>query len=235
MDPSIRARIVERFGEGVLESSPSVGTVGPPISRRALGAVVFADASALRDLEAILHPAMRDRFLREIDRPVREGRSPCVVLDAAVLLEAGWDDLCDRVVFVDAARAERLRRVKEGRGWSEPTLEARERSQWPCDRKRRRADWIVANDGDLDQLGREVDRVIERLHGPSAAPEVPPAVRSAPPIPGHPRARRAGAGLDRQTREDLVTRQPSRPTQSRRHPSQRSQDGRTHRRESPTT
>ena len=75
-----------------------------------------------------------------------------VVLDAAILLEAGWDDLCDRIVFVDAPRLERLRRVAETRGWSEETFEARERAQWPSDEKRRRADWIITNDSGPDRL-----------------------------------------------------------------------------------
>ena len=102
-DPAIRARVVERFGAGVLEASAATDAAVPRISRRALAGIVFADASALRDLEAILHPAMRDRFLRSITRLVHDGGRPCVVLDAAVLLEAGWDDLCDRVIFVERA------------------------------------------------------------------------------------------------------------------------------------
>ncbi len=101
-DPAIRARIEERFGAGVLEASPAADGAVPRVSRRALAGIVFADASALRDLEAILHPAMRDHFLRSITRLVRDGGRPCVVLDAAVLLEVGWDDLCDRIIFVDA-------------------------------------------------------------------------------------------------------------------------------------
>jgi dephospho-CoA kinase len=176
-DPAIRARILERFGAGVLEveASPAVASTGqnPRISRRALGAVVFADDRALRDLEAILHPAMRDRFRQAIEVVAREGRTPCVVLDAAVLLEAGWDDLCDLVIFVDAPRPDRLRRVEQSRGWSAATLDARERSQWPLLRKGQGADWIIKNDGDLDRLGRELDRILARLR----APEVPPAVR----------------------------------------------------------
>ena len=66
----------------------------------------------------------------------RDDTLPAIVLDAAVLLEAGWDDLCDRVVFVEAPRAERLRRVSASRGWSAEALTARERSQWPAEAKR---------------------------------------------------------------------------------------------------
>jgi dephospho-CoA kinase len=173
-DPAIRDRVVERFGASVLEGSPSGVAEPSPISRRALGALVFGDAAALRDLEAILHPAMRDRFRRTIRRLIREGGRPGIVLDAAVLLEAGWDDLCDRIAFVDAPRAERLRRVKASRGWSEEALAARERSQWPVEEKRRRADWIIDNDGAPARLGREVDRLLGRLRAASS-PEGSPA------------------------------------------------------------
>jgi len=162
-DPAIRARVVGRFGAGVLEATPPGGAGPSRVSRRALAALVFGDAAALRDLEAILHPAMRDRFRRTIERLIGEGGRPCIVLDAAVLLEAGWDDLCDRIAFVDAPRPERLRRVKQARGWSEATFEARERSQWPVEEKRRRADRIITNDGSPDRLEAEIERLLAWL------------------------------------------------------------------------
>ncbi|MGP0064843.1 MAG: dephospho-CoA kinase [Isosphaeraceae bacterium] len=169
-EPEIRARIVEQFGEGVLEGPPGDRDGSLRIDRRALGKIVFADPSERRALEAILHPPMRARFLRDIEALVRAGASGPVVLDAAILLEAGWDDLCDRVVFVDAPRPERLRRVKEARGWSEEAFEARERSQWPCDEKRSRADWIIPNHTGRDRLIPEVDLVMSRLLHEPAVP-----------------------------------------------------------------
>jgi dephospho-CoA kinase len=121
--------------------------------------MVFSDPAALRDLESILHPLMRREFVRIIGRAVSAGRAAAVVLDAAVLLEAGWDDLCDRVVFVDAPRPARLERVRAQRGWSAEALSAREQAQWPLDRKRRRADLVIVNDADLVSLERDVDRI----------------------------------------------------------------------------
>ncbi len=102
--PEIRAQIVEQFGRGVLEGPDADSYMDSRIDRRALGKIVFADPAARRALEAILHPLMRGRFLEEIDRAVHGGAAGLVVLDAAILLEAGWDDLCDRIVFIDTPR-----------------------------------------------------------------------------------------------------------------------------------
>lgn len=193
-DPAIRTRIVDRFGPGVLETADG-DTRGhdPAINRRALGAIVFADPAALRDLEAILHPAMRERFCREIDRVASESRAQCVVLDAAVLLEAGWHDLCDHVVYIDAPRDERLRRVAAARGWTASMLEARERSQWPADLKRRRANWILSNDGDLDRLDRELEGLVARLRSTDAPVEPRSHHHEATPREAAPALRPAAA------------------------------------------
>ena len=75
-----------------------------------------------------------------------------VVLDAAILLEAGWDDLCDLVVFVDAPRDERIRRVQQQRGWSREVFEAREQAQWPCRHEAARADLVITNDAGVESL-----------------------------------------------------------------------------------
>jgi dephospho-CoA kinase len=172
-DPQVRERIVSRFGAEVMTDAVCDGDRTPRIDRRALGAIVFADGAARHDLEAILHPRMRARFADVIDRAAEgeNSRSGLVVLDAAILLEAGWDDLCDLIVFVDAPRSERLRRVFEERGWSEDTLKSREQAQWPVDEKRRRADFVIANDRGLDQLSLEVDRLftfLDESGGPTA-------------------------------------------------------------------
>jgi dephospho-CoA kinase len=178
-DPGIRAQILERFGPGVLtEPGPEDGRrTQPPIDRRALGAIVFADPTARAALETILHPPMRAAFHRAIERAVDNGCARLVVLDAAILLEAGWDDLCDRIVFVEAPRPERLRRAAAMRGWSAETFAARERAQWPDDLKRRRARWIITNDAGADRLDEEVDRLVSWLRDWAPSGDAPAPAR----------------------------------------------------------
>ena len=164
-DPLVRDRITECFGAGVLTKSSGKPESPPAIDRRALGAIVFAEPEARQDLESIIHPPMRARFVEAIDRELRSGdpRGRLIVLDAAILLEAGWDDLCDLIVYVDAPRAERLGRVERQRGWTSATFEAREQAQWPSARKRRRADLVISNDAGIESLRHEVDRVLTHV------------------------------------------------------------------------
>ena len=162
----VRDEVVARFGPGIVMK---VENGSPPIDRRVLAAIVFRDPKARRDLESILHPRMRRTFERAIARTVRRGRSKAVVLDAAVLYEARWDALCDRVVFVDAPRDLRLARVEASRGWTDEVLQAREQSQLPFEEKKARADVVVANAGDLAALGAEVTRAWESMRRPAGS------------------------------------------------------------------
>jgi dephospho-CoA kinase len=164
-DPLVLSAIVERFGPGVLAAAGDATELSPAINRKALGEIVFADPGARRDLEAILHPRMRDQFHAIIARELgaKEGQGRLVVLDAAILLEAGWDDLCDLIVFVDAERDERLRRVREERGWSREVFEAREHAQWPIELKRRRADLLINNNSGVEALRQAAERIDAKL------------------------------------------------------------------------
>ena len=154
----VKRALCLRFGDAILGADGS-------IERSALAREVFgAEArhlDARHDLETILHP--------EIDRQVAEGIAlatsqdqDAVLLDAAVLLEAGWRTKCDLVVFVDTPDAVRLNRVREARGWTENELRRRESSQWNLMEKRREADLIVMNDRDLDYAGTQLLELLQQ-------------------------------------------------------------------------
>ena len=134
------------------------------ISRATLGRVVFGSdesaQNARRDLEAIVHPEIRSLIERQISELRRQANVEAIVLDAAVLLEAGWNDLCDVVVFIDTPQADRIARVQAGRGWSAAELAQREASQWPLPRKRAAADAVLDNSNSVDDAARLLEQVI---------------------------------------------------------------------------
>jgi dephospho-CoA kinase len=151
--PEVKARIAERWGEGVFDEKGN-------IQRSRLASVVFADPDERRVLENLVHPWIRDRIRRSVDDARRDPAVRLIVLDAAIMLETGWNEICDRLVYVDAPREQRIRRVAGQRGWTPQELEARERAQLPLTEKAARADHAVDNSGSLEHLGQQVDELL---------------------------------------------------------------------------
>jgi dephospho-CoA kinase len=152
-DPDIRVRIASRWGQGIVDEKGE-------IDRRRLAAIVFADPAQRKALEAITHPWIRQRIRAELDEAGKDPRVLFIVLDAAIMLEAGWNDVCDRLVYIDAPRAMRLERVAQQRGWSEKEVDAREQAQLPLTDKAVRADHKVDNSASLEHLNRQVNDLL---------------------------------------------------------------------------
>jgi dephospho-CoA kinase len=151
--PAIREQIVHRWGRDLLDEKGE-------IVRGRLGAIVFADDAQRRELEALVHPWIKRRLAEEVARAQDEPRVPFIVLDAAIMLEAGWSNVCDRLVFVDAPVEVRRKRVLEQRGWTAKELEARERAQLALTEKAAQADDVLDNSAELPHLSRQVDALI---------------------------------------------------------------------------
>jgi dephospho-CoA kinase len=149
----IRVKIIERWGRELLDEQGR-------ILRRKLGTIVFADGKELRALEALVFPFIEMRIREEI---ARAGAAPFIILDAAVMMESGWDRHFDKIVFVDAPEVIRLRRLWEQRGWTEAEVKARDQSQLPVEDKRRRADYVIDNAGPPEQMAPQVIRILEEL------------------------------------------------------------------------
>jgi dephospho-CoA kinase len=142
---------------------PGVIDAAGEVDRRKLGALVFADAGERRALEAIVQPWIGARLREQIAAARADVTVRFVVLDAAVMLEAGWTGVCDLLVFVDVPRDVRLQRVAAQRGWSAEDVARREAAQMPIEEKAARADVTVDNAGPPETLEPQVDRLLKRL------------------------------------------------------------------------
>jgi dephospho-CoA kinase len=155
----VQEAIRQRFGDGVFDKAGQ-------IDRRSLGRVVFgpgeANHSARHDLERIVHPRIRETFVKRITE-AEAGKKQAVLLDAAVLFEAGWNELCHTIVFVDVPRGERLSRLQAGRGWDETEVERREASQISLETKRSRSNFVIDNAHSVDEAGRQLKELLSEL------------------------------------------------------------------------
>jgi dephospho-CoA kinase len=144
--------VVERFGEEVR------GEEG--IDRKTLGRVVFGDAEALKDLEDILHPRVRE----ETDRRAAGSEADLFVAEIPLLFEGGGEEWFDLTIAVISPE-ERRRAWAEERGTEEEQRRAIEDRQFSQEEKARRADMVVENDGDLDKLREQARVLVARVLG----------------------------------------------------------------------
>ena len=149
----IQQQIRRRFGGDVFNDRGG-------IERRRLAALVFGSnpeqIQARHDLNQIVHPQIRFQLQQELEEAQQNSELDVIVLDAALLLEAGWNDLCDAVVYIDTPREQRLARVLSSRGWTAEDLVRREQSQLPLEDKRAAADFVVDNSGLIEDAGRQL-------------------------------------------------------------------------------
>jgi dephospho-CoA kinase len=169
---AVKAAARERWGDKIFG-------VDGEIHRPALAAIVFAPPPAgpaeLKYLEDLTHPSIRQSLQHHIEEIRREGSAAAIVLDAPVMLKAGWNRFCDKIVFVESPKPLRWKRA-EARGWTREDFERREAAQESLDLKRRLADVVIDNSGSLAETYARVDRLWPMLIRPVIDP---PSVSSA--------------------------------------------------------
>ena len=154
LNENIRA-IVSEFGEGVVQ--------GSEVSRPALGKLVFADPERRRALENILYPWLR----KKVEKWIEGNPEGVLVLNGALLFRAGFCDLCECVIYVDASYNTRLRRAMERDGLDEKAFMLREMSQQDVDFRDVTYPvtlYIVSNNGlNSEEVNRQIIDICDKL------------------------------------------------------------------------
>ncbi len=156
-------RVVERFG-------PNVLAPGGDIDREALASVVFSDPAARRDLEAMVHPEVRRLFAESTER--FRGTDAVVVFSAPLLVETGMHTAFEVLIVVSAPVETQVDRLLRDRGMSEPAIRERIGAQLPLEEKAEVADILIDNEGTVEELEGQVERVWTELRARAAATAV---------------------------------------------------------------
>ncbi len=146
--------VVARFGPGILRADGA-------LDRAALARIVFADASARADLEAIIHPRVYQTIRSwAANLP---SRTPVAIAEIPLLFETGHRHDFDRVIVTACDPAEQIRRIMERDGLALADARARLDAQWPIDDKVARADHVIWTDGTFAETDAQVRAVLEHL------------------------------------------------------------------------
>lgn len=145
-------KVLSRFGNQILQENGS-------IDRTKLAQIVFNDQSALKDLEEIIHPLVRNKTNEIIDAQTQE---TIVVNEVPLLLEKNMENLFDFLVVVISSEKNRINRLLK-RGISEVDAKKRMKLQVSDEQRKTSADFLIANDGNMEQLEADVSKVWQAL------------------------------------------------------------------------
>jgi dephospho-CoA kinase len=148
--------VVATFGRGIL-------TPDGDLDRRALGALVFADNSKRRDLEAILHPAIRaaiDQWFASLDKDAHT----LAIADIPLLYEVGLDTEYDEVIVTACTPQTQMKRIMARDNLDAADVQRRLDAQMPIDEKVKRATYVIDTNGSLVQTNAQVHALYRKLH-----------------------------------------------------------------------
>jgi len=145
-------KIKKLFGEEVLKR-------GGFIDRKKLGEIVFSDRDALKKLNRLMHPEIIRLIRESIDR----SKKKLIILDAALIVEAGLSGLMDKLVVVRAGKSQQVRRAQKSLGLNKKEVSLRMESQISQNKKSRFADFIIDNSKSLAKTKKQVSLIRRQL------------------------------------------------------------------------
>lgn len=136
-------RITDIFGTDILN-------IDGTIDRNRLGAIVFKDADSLRKLNEVVHPAVKQYILQDMETKKKEGNVEYYVIEAALLIEDGYKTICDELWYIYVEGEERIKRLIAGRGGGREKWEHVIGNQSSDDYYRMNCDYVVDNGGSFE-------------------------------------------------------------------------------------
>lgn len=145
--------IVATFGKEILQNDKT-------LDRKALGNIVFNNEEKRKQLNAIIHPAIRKEMVRQRDEWVRNGKE-CVVLDIPLLYESGLTHYVDKVIVVYVDPEIQLQRIMDRDQSTEEEAKSRINSQIPVSEKAKKADAVIDNNRSKEESYRQLKAILE--------------------------------------------------------------------------
>lgn len=166
IDTDLLARELVEPGQPALTEikksfGPSVIASNGHLNRGALASLVFADPARRKQLEAILHPRIRELWRRQIEELQRAGTFNLAVVVIPLLFETEAQAELDATLCVACSAGTQRQRL-QARGWSLDEIQKRNQTQWPVEEKMAAANFVVWTEGSLDIHATQLERIVQR-------------------------------------------------------------------------
>lgn len=148
--------IVSVFGDEILDKNIE-------IDRGRLAEIVFQDSEKLKRLNQIVHPAVKRHIKNEIKQVIHSKNHAVIVLEAALLIEEHYQEICDEVWYIYAKEEERIKRLKESRGYTEEKIRKIMENQLKEEEFLKNCDKKIDNSHDFENTCQQIKKLFERF------------------------------------------------------------------------
>lgn len=154
MEPGAKSyqEIVQTFGTKILSED---GT----IDRQKLGNIVFGNEEKLQQLNAITHPNVKEEIRRRIDLIKEQGEASMILLEAALLIESGYEDIYDELWYIYVDKETRYQRLYDGRGYTREKTDSIMKNQLSEEEFRRFADVVIDNSYSIEKTKAQIQKI----------------------------------------------------------------------------
>ena len=148
-------KIVEAFqGEDIFQEGE--------ILKAKLAQVIFSDAAKREQINAIVHPAVKDYVRQQYALELQRGELDLLVLEAALLIEEEYDEICDELWYIYTSEDNRRQRLRKSRGYSDEKIDNIFRSQLSEEEFRKHTQVTIDNNGGLEETFRQIENALRR-------------------------------------------------------------------------
>ena len=155
-DEKIKQELIKAFGD--------IYTPDGLLNREKVAAIIFRDQRAKETINRIVHPVVIAKEHQILDRIRNSGKFKIAGVEAGLIYEAGSDQFFDLVIVVAASPETVIRRLKNRDGLTEEQIQQRIQSQMPLSEKINRADYVIYNNGSLEELKIEIEKLLQWLN-----------------------------------------------------------------------
>ena len=161
--PKVIEKIVENFGKEVLENSGNFENENNAIriSREKLGKIIFENKEKRLLLNSIMHPEILRAMKEKISRYKKNNK--IIFVEIQLLFEVQWEKEFDYILLISAKKSTQIKRILERDNRSEKDALNIINSQMPLDEKKERSDFVIENDGNIEELKEKIDEFLEYL------------------------------------------------------------------------
>lgn len=157
-----RKLCAEFAGEDIFAEEDTAGEAERPFDRGKLAQVIFGDEEKRKRLNGIVHPAVKDYVIQQAESERERGQLSLLVLEAALLIEEHYDEICDELWYIYTSEEVRRQRLIASRGYSDAKIDQIFASQLKEDTYRKYCKVVIDNNGDWDITRKQLEKALRR-------------------------------------------------------------------------